>query len=458
MADVTGSGTAREERGQLVLLGSVVLGLLLVGLALVLNSAIFAENLATRQTSDASSDAQSFESGARAGVADAIGSANRDHAGSPFTDLRDAEYRPAVEALEERLSVSEALEGTDVDLTAVRSRNGIQLADDDATSALTPRGGSPVNWTVANESHIRAFELTAGPTTATATSDVTGQLTGGTGVGFVVTLAAASGTAHDIAVYEDSDDGTVRVLVSEVGESTHRECDATGDAATLSLTGRPTVDGEYCRALLPVAEATGTYDVRFVNGDLATGTYRLVVDRAKDPLDEQVDGANYGDACSGTTFADTTADSPHSVPAIYAGTVGLGYRNDRVSSETRLRVAPDQAGEALTTPLVTSLTVTDTSDQSGAGDAAFGIDWAVEDPDGNLSAVTVVARNLDDGTTRSDTTSVVGTDAASGTFSFSDGGDGDDRYDLTVTVTDGTHSRSRRVTRTADGDATGCPP
>lgn len=452
-----GAQSGSDGQAQLILLGAIVLGVILVGIALVLNSAIFAENLATRQNSQGASDMESFRESARVGTGEAIAVANRDHAGSSFTTLRDSHYNPSVRALEDQLANSEALGGASIGVATDGSRRGTQLVDGDATTDLTPRGGSPVDWSVAPDSHVRAFEVTVDPSSAAKTSDVTNQLGGGTPVTFVVTLESASGTGHDIAIYEDSDDGVVRVLVSEVGESGYRECDATGGAATVSLTGRPTVDGSYCAALDPVADATGTYDVRFAASDLATGTYRLVVDRADGPLDEQVDRANYGDACSGTTYADTTGDHPHSVPAIYAGTVDLRYRDGQVASESEVRVAPAQAGDALTTPLVRSLTVTDTSDDSGSGPAAFDIDWKVSDPDGDLTEVTVEARNIDDGTTHTDTVSVSGTDAT-GSFSFSDSDDSGDQYDLTVTVTDGTHSRSRTVRHTADGDDTECSP
>ena len=45
MADVT-----RPNRGQLLLVAAIALGILFVALALILNTAIFTENLATRSS------------------------------------------------------------------------------------------------------------------------------------------------------------------------------------------------------------------------------------------------------------------------------------------------------------------------------------------------------------------------------------------------------------------------
>jgi hypothetical protein len=451
---------SRERRGQLLLVGAILLGTIFVGLALVVNSAIFAENLATREGDSVGSDSQSFRSAAVAGVADTMESTNRDGAGESFVTLRDGRYQPRVRGLADQFASSRSLDGTAVDLSAAGSRPGTQLVDDDA-STITPRGDTPADWTMATGAHVRAFELTAEPTTSITTSDVTDQLTGGSGDAFVVRLAAAGGPTHEVAVYEDGDVGStaVRVAVSEVGSSTVRECDAEGSAAPVSLAGRPTVDGSYCDPLASVAGTTGTYDVTVDNGDVATGTYRLVVDRTDGPtaaersLDEQVDRANYGAACSGTTYADDPSTHPHSVPAIYAGTVDLRYRTDRVDSETTVRVASNQAGDGLVTPTVASLAV---ADGSGSDDASFTVDWTVEDPNGDLDEVTVTATNVPDGDSWTDTTSVSGA-SADDSVSVTDTDDAGDEYEITVTASDGTNDRSRTVAHVADGDDSGCP-
>lgn len=461
MADVTPAAVRdRRPRAQLLIVGAILLGVIFVGIALVINSAIFAENVATRQN-DVGSDIQTFRSVAAAGVGDAIRSTNREGAGDPFTQLRDGSYHPRVEALSGQLANRRSLEGASVDIVPVDSRPGTQIVDNDTSTDLLPRGGAPTNWTMAPTSHIRSFELTVEPDSG---SDLGTALTGGSGDAFVVTLSPTAGSApaHEVAIYAD---GGTRVAVSEVGSSTVRECEADAAAVTVSLTGRPRVDGAYCRALDPVADAPGTYNVTVTNGDRATGTYRLTVDRPDGPttpaavLDEQVDRANYGLACSSSrTYHDTTGEAPYSVPAIYAGTVELYYQGQQSESRTTTRVTPAQAGDGLTTPLVASLAVTDGSNASGNGDAAFDVDWTVEDPDGDLDSVTVEARNRDDDTITSNTTDLSGAGGnASGSASFTDAGDDGDEYALTVTVTDGTDSRSRTVHHLADGDETGCP-
>ena len=454
MADVTGRSRGRPRgRAQLLVIGAILLAVILIGLALVLNSAIFAENLATRQSDASASDIRSFRSAAVAGTGAAIESSNRAAAGAPFAQLRDDEYRPRVRNVSSRLASRRSQSGASVGMTVVDSRAGTQLIDD-AGGDLRPHDGGPTDWTMAPDSHVRAFELTVTPDAGTTLGDL---LTGGTGDAFVVTLDPATAPAHEVAVYED---GGARVAVSEVGSDTVEECDVSGGTVNLSLTGRPTADGAYCDALAPVGTATGTYDVTVTNGDLATGTYRLVADRTDGPapheaaLDEQADRVNYGTACASDTYADDTADSPYSMPAIYAGTVELRYEDAQAASRTTSRVVPSQAGDGLTTPVVASLDVTD---DSADGDASLTVDWTVEDPNGDLDSVTVdvVDRNGND--SRTETTDIAGA-SDSGSLEFTDGEGAGDTYDVTVTVSDGTNERSRTVRHAADGDESGCPP
>jgi hypothetical protein len=440
-----------HSRAQLLLLGAILLALIFAGLALVVNSAIFAENLATRQSDTASRDISQFRNGAISSVADAIGSSNQAGAGDSFTTLRDGRYQPRVNALAERLASRGSLDGAALSLSTAGSHPGTQIVDDDPATDIVPRSGSSTDWTMVRSAHIRAFEAEIDPDDGTALNNL---LTDGDGDALILQFTPATGAAYEVVVYHDS---RARVAVSEVGSDVVRECDTAGPTANLSLTGRPTVDGAYCGALATVA-GSGVHEVNVTDGGRATGTYRLVVDRtnggaADESLDEQVDRLNYDANCSpaGMTYFNATTDSPHSVPAIYAGTIDLRYRSQRASSTTTVRVAPAQAGDRLDTPLVTSLDVTDSS---GSTDASFTVDWTTADPNSDPTDVTVTATNLDDG----DTTTVAGPGAAgTGSAGFTEADDSGDTYDITVTVTDGTNQRSRTVTHVANGDSTECP-
>ena len=50
MADVSFEGNCGSERGQLLLIAALAVAVILVGVALLLNAAIFTENIATRET------------------------------------------------------------------------------------------------------------------------------------------------------------------------------------------------------------------------------------------------------------------------------------------------------------------------------------------------------------------------------------------------------------------------
>lgn len=104
------------------------------------------------------------------------------------------------------------------------------------------------------------------------------------------------------------------------------------------------------------------------------------------------------------------------------------------------------------TPTVAALTV---HDNSGSDDASFTVEWTVEDPNGDLSEVTVTAAKVSGDTSRTNTTSVSGA-GADGSFSFTDTGDAGDEYEITVTVSDGANERSRTVANVAGSDDSGC--
>lgn len=84
MADVTvperwtpNEGRPDRERGQLVLLSGLLLATSLVALVLILNSAIYTENLATRNDGVPATDAIEYRENARQGAAGAIEHVNR---------------------------------------------------------------------------------------------------------------------------------------------------------------------------------------------------------------------------------------------------------------------------------------------------------------------------------------------------------------------------------------------
>jgi len=78
-----------RERGQLILLGGLTLAVLLVGLAVILNAAIYTENLASRGDAIGADDALGFRAETEAAISGLIGEVNADSTiGEP--ELRDA--------------------------------------------------------------------------------------------------------------------------------------------------------------------------------------------------------------------------------------------------------------------------------------------------------------------------------------------------------------------------------
>ena len=412
MADVTGE----RSRAQLLLVGALALAVIFLSLSLLLNSVIYTENLATRQTHADVEKAETFRSAVVDGLGGAVAHANRRNV-TGFADRRDA-YRAATDDWIPMLANYSATDGLAGDVDRAGVQQGTRIVDANASTGIVNRNGDG-DWTMATDSSVRRFRLNVTLSSVDSPDDTT--------------ITIDDGTAQDVIVEDDGSGPQVTV----VGRGT---CELTRGHIDL---GAGRVDGDYCPPLADV-RPTGTVNVSVSNGDRIDATYSFVVDRHPEGFRTAVDTANVPGQCtppSPPTYSTTAGDDPYTTPAIYAATARIGVATRDLDHRRTVRAAPGEAGEPATGPTFTTFDVT----QSGSD---FAVDWNTSDPNDDVASVDVRVTYVTNGTVYDDSTGL----AADGTMSLIDVPDA--AYYINGTVTDG--ASDRRVSEIHD--TAGCPP
>ncbi|WP_224447164.1 DUF7261 family protein [Haloprofundus salilacus] len=302
------------SRAQLFLVGALSLAVVFVALSLILNSAIYTENLASRSTDAAgASAALDTRADVEAGVAGLIAYENRNRESFDEAEVETA-VKGGVNELNRQVGNFSVRNGRVVNVSYVSFDSGT-AANQSTDGQFVPAEDSTTDWTVAS-SHdgLRAFEQRV----------KIGSLALSEDDAFATEFTADDGETYQVRLLQVNDDD-LRVKVvrltseGEIEESNHCALydDASADEfVTVDITSA-TVGGEPCPALEFFKDST-TYDVAYVNGDQVSGTYRFVVDGS---VDDEV---------------------PKSKEVIYAVTVNFAYSSSELDYETTIRVAPGE--------------------------------------------------------------------------------------------------------------------
>lgn len=296
-------------RGQILVVGALTIALLLVVLAFALNGAAVTETLATDLdgTHDAR-DATRFRAAADGAVADLVVTVNREN------DSSGAALHAALSAGVadwDRLSArGAAAEGAATEASLAGTTNGSRIRQANATRPLTDAGGN-ASWTLAGSAAAtRSFRMNLSRPALSATCNA-GCFRVVADDGSATWRANFTANATAVTVAVDGPDGTAT-------------CAAAGDTVAVDLS-RGRLGGEPCPALAFATGLEAPYDVRYVDGHLASGTYTLVVDAAV-PADGRY----------------ATDGSPAVSPALYAATVSVTYRTERLTYAAEFRVVPGE--------------------------------------------------------------------------------------------------------------------
>lgn len=311
----------RSGRGQLLLVTALGLAILFVTLALIVNTAIYTENLATRGSDiGGGTEAVRYHDTVNTGVADLVTYAN-DNENVDHSSIQ-TELENGVAAIDTHSGRQFSSSGRVIRAQLVETVNGTRIAQTDDTRNFSDRNGVDERWSVVTQvSNTRAFEITVTDETALEAS--------GTGHEFQVVLEDGD---NDQWILEITNDGTSTSIGITNVSGPSVSCTADTATPTINVTAG-TVDGEACDGL-ELAEGLDTpYEISIVNGGNITGTYTMIVDNP----DVAVNAP--------TTQLDTDdgGDQPFAAHAVYSAEVMVVYETPRLFYNTTVRVAPDEA-------------------------------------------------------------------------------------------------------------------
>ena len=393
-------------RGQLLVVAAFVLAVLFVGLALVLNSGIFAENLGTRETASEPKEVQEQGSSLDEQLRE---TADRTNARVESTDpstLTDA-LHVAVDNYSGRRVDDGARQGQLVGIELESAQNGTRLRQTNASRNFTDRDGT-VDWNLTddvpdggqfamNVQEESVYEATLDTTMAVMAESAFGvefhlQDYGGPGDGVwrvYVFRGAATESVYAVVetpeqTFEDSDLDDRTNPDHIVNGWLNQSCSLKSQTITIRLS-EETFGGSPCEHF-EFYDDIDVHNVRYVNTktdgtDRAKGTYSILVREA----DYNQDGFY-------SVAERTDTKQPFYQSAIYAFNYSFTYRTDSTTYEAPNRtVRPedgDPGGILWEHPRIerfdaTYLTPGDSTNNS------YRVDWRVTDTNGELETVEV---------------------------------------------------------------------
>ena len=383
---------ADVRRGQIVVVAALLVAVVFVGLALVLNSAIYAENLASRDTGDETGDTLEQRHALEEDLGRTVDRTNAEVATTDGETL-EGELRRAVENLSRTRSQAGAQRGASVEVRLSNPTEGTRLRQTDPARNFTSAGGD-ADWTLTDDvpsggqftlsiDRSSLFEATLDTTMALmAESAFALEFPTDSGTWRVYVFRGAA-TDSVYAVVETDDQ---RFRDSDLDDRTNpdhvvdgwlnQSCSMQGETVAVALS-RAEFGGQHC-AEFEFYDDIGAHGVRYANArtdgvDRAVGTY---------------------DVLAGTTEFNRSAfepvgdGQPFYQSAIYAFEYGFTYRTSggvyRSPDRTLEPGARDPGGILWEHPRITDLAVADRSDETAA---SFEVDWRVADADDALERV-----------------------------------------------------------------------
>lgn len=310
MADVS------RDRAQILLVTALGLAILFVTLALIVNTVIYTENLATRSSNiGGGSEAIRHIDAVREGIGGAIAYANTHNDSSKQTVYSNLTV--AVSDWSDLTARVQAVNGVGTNLTLVAAVNGTRIVQEDASRNFTNRTFGSANWTVVEEVNgTRKFRI-----------NVTDE-----------TVLESAGSGDVFAVNVTDGSGYWRLNVTRDGSTEVHIRNASGISVTCAAsTAQPwinvtdgTVAGEECDGLQFAEGVSTPYTVSFENGGSIVGTYTLIVDNetlADSPLPH---------------LNSKGSGSPYATYAVYSADINVYFQTPRLFLNTTIRVAPGE--------------------------------------------------------------------------------------------------------------------
>jgi hypothetical protein len=303
-----------DSRAQLILVTALAVAAMLVALTIILNSAIYTQNLASR-TGPMNTDATKYHSEVVRGSAAVLEYANEYNGSS--SDAVSENFTAGVADLSEAAGYQRAVRGQSVDVEVVSHVNGSRVVQDDRNRDFTDKNGQS-DWTVVSGVHKtddRSFVLNVSVSELPDDCGVVGGCfrlnvtEADASNNWTVQLRKVTNSEIELAVYNGS--GWVK-----------EQFDAPNGYAVIDVR-RGIVNGQRHSEFEFAENVSGTVHYQYRAADEVVGSYSISVDDegpAKTP----------GTSLNGTA----STDSPYVRYSVNEATVEITYRSDRIRYES----------------------------------------------------------------------------------------------------------------------------
>lgn len=306
----------RHDRGQLILITALGLAILLVALSLIVNTAIYTENLATRGEDTGGSKVSMFHSSVVKGTTGIVEYVNFHNEHSHDTLQRNLSV--AMTDWSETSGFLNVVSGAATSVEIEATTNGTRIEQDQNSRNFTNASGVSDDWTVVSAvTQIRKFRMNV--------TDDNLEPSGAT----EFRVIADNGT-HSWRMNVTESGGNIEVGVENRFDD-EGTCQVSADFVWINITDG-TFDGKACEALGRGPQLGGDYSIRYENPDNVSGSYTMIVDNeslATGPDPHLHD--------------DSVGSSPYVSPAIYSVQLDLQYSTPRLTVNTTRRIAPGEA-------------------------------------------------------------------------------------------------------------------
>jgi hypothetical protein len=322
-----------SERGQILLIAAFALAVTFVALAVVVNSAIYTENLASRGEVAGSSEGVVYQHQIVQSTGEAIGFANRYNYSSP--GMLEDSLEQSLSTIGRLGGAQQARGGQLVNVSYVGETIGTRIAENaSGGSTFLENSGSREDWQLAEDvDRTRNFQIEAhksGLETSQSSA-------------FSV-IANESNTNDDIWqmwIYRDGIGGDFLVEVEPADGGSAETCrfGTSGiDEYDIDVTDG-TVNEQRCHALTRSGTtgrqmwfgtgipSSNSYNITFQNGNDIQGNYSLVIQ---------------GTANTSNLAPSPTNVAPFETEAIYDATIDYVYLTSNIRYQTEIRVAPGE--------------------------------------------------------------------------------------------------------------------
>jgi len=386
---------ADVDRGQLLIITGLLIAVVFVGLALVVNSAVYTENLGSRDTTGEATDAleqQQYVEEQLSRTVDRTNTKNKTWGNETLAE----KFRDSIENQSDAYTMEEASRGTDVRVDTYNLTNGTRLRQTNASRNFTSANGQ-TDWQLAsgveesgqfavdvrNDSLLAATVDTTMSLLAESAFSIDLETSSGTWRIYLFTGAATEST-YAVVEHPDQDfedDGLTDRTNPEhvVAGWFNQSCSMEGDTVAVRLS-EGTFGGAPCEEF-DFYDDIDTHDIAFSN------TTSFGVDRGNGTYDILIGPANFNDnAFEPAQVGDQP--KPFHQSAMYAFDYSFTYQTAsqryRAPNRTVKPHEKDAGGILWQHPIVANLEA-----EEGGNSDEYDVDWTVDDRDGELDRVEI---------------------------------------------------------------------